>query len=136
MRLSANKNLSPSGGAYTSILTVRLPGSSEGTQYVFAAQGDLVNFGASDYTRCQIVVNGTQIAAVSTMVGSPSASGNRGPASYLSPFSLTGGAKVPASGSTATLRCWHDTTNGATPYVDSNTSIWAHEAGFLTTGTE
>ena len=136
MTLSANKNLSSTGGAFTSIITVQLPETSDGTQYVLAAQGNLVNFGPSDYTRCQILVNGTQIAAVSTMVGSPSASGNQGPASYLSPFSLTGGIKVAASGGTATLRCWHDTTNGATPYVDANTSIWAHQTGSLTTGTQ
>ena len=136
MTLSANKNLSNTGGVFTSIITVQLPETSNGTQYVLAAQGNLVNFGPSDYTRCQILVNGTQIAAVSTMVGSPRASGNQGPASYLSPFSLTGGTKVAGSGGTATLRCWHDTTNGATPYVDANTSIWVHQTGSLTTGTE
>jgi hypothetical protein len=136
MTLSANKNLSNTGGVLTPILTVQLPASAKGRQYVLAAQGDLVNFGPSDYTRCQILVNGTQIAAVSTMVGSPTTGGNRGPASFLSPFSLTGGANVPAAGGTATLRCWHDTTNGATPYVDASTSIWAHQTGSLTTGTE
>jgi hypothetical protein len=136
MTLSANKNLSTAGSTNTSILTVQLPESPTRTQYVLAAQGDLVNFGPSDYTRCGIVVNGKQVAAVATMVGSPSASGNRGPASFLSPFSLTGGARVPASGGTATLRCSHDTTNGAIPYADAWTSLWAHQAGGVTTGTE
>jgi hypothetical protein len=135
MKLSANKNLSSAGGSYTTVLTVQLPQSSKGTQYVLAAQGDLVNFGTSDYTRCDIVVNSTEAASVSTIVGDPTA-GSQGPAPFLSPFSLTGGATVPASGGTATLRCWHDNTNGATPYVDSSTSIWAHQTGSLTTGTE
>jgi hypothetical protein len=136
MTLAANKNLSSTGGDHTPILTVQLPASSKGTQYVRVAHGDLVNFGPSDYTRCQIVVDGAEIASVSTIVGNPTGAGSNGPAAFLSPFSLTGGANVPASGGTATLRCWHDETNGSVPYVDGGASVWAHQTGSLTTGTQ
>jgi hypothetical protein len=128
---SSNTNLSPRGGAMTAILEMKLPASTRQTHYVLAAQGDLVNFGASDYTRCNLVVNGTQVAAVSTIVGNPAANGAQGPAAFLSPFSLTGGVDVPASGATAVLRCWHDNTNGATPYVDVGASVWAHQTASL-----
>lgn len=127
----SNTNLSTTGGVPTSIITLSLPTSSNGTHYVLAAQGDLVNFGPSDYTRCSLVVNGTQVAAVSTMVGDPAASGAQGPAAFLSPFSLAGGVNVPATGGTAALRCSHDNTNGATPYVDSGASLWAHQTQSL-----
>jgi hypothetical protein len=111
-----------------------LPTSSKATHYVLAAQGDLVNFGPSDYARCNLVVNGTQVAAVSAIVGDPAPTGSQGPAAYLSPFSLTGGVNVPATGGTAVLRCWHDDTNGATPSVDTGASVWAHQTESLTIG--
>lgn len=124
-------NLSTTGGAVTPIVTLNLPASSDGTHYVLTAQGDLVNFGPSDYTRCNLVVNGTQIADVSTIVGDPAATGSQGPAAFLSPFSLTGGVDVPARGGTAVLGCWHDNTSGATPYVDGGASVWAHQSESL-----
>jgi hypothetical protein len=96
----------------------------------------LVNFGPSDYTRCNLVVNGTQVAAVSTIVGDPNASGSQGAAPYLSPFSLTGGANVPATGGTGALQCWHDNSNGATPYVDGGATVWAHKTAGLKIGIE
>jgi hypothetical protein len=128
---ASNTNLSTTGGAVTTIVAMKLPASSSQTHYVLAAQGDIVNFGASDYTRCNLVVNRTQVAAVSTIVGNPAATGAQGPAAFLSPFSLTGGVDVPASGATAVLRCWHDNTNGATPYVDVGASVWAHQTASL-----
>ena len=132
---TANTNLSTTGGSWTSVITLQLPASSSGTHYVLAAQGDLVNFGPSDYARCQIVVNGVQAAAVATIVGDHSQAGAMGPASFVSPFSLTGGANVPAAGGTAILRCEHDDTNGSAPYVDP-TSLWAHRTGSLLIATE
>jgi len=131
-----NINLSTTGGQETPIITVTFPTASTPEHYVIAAQGDLVNFGPSDYTRCELVVGTSTIANVSTIVGSPTAKGSMGPAGYLSPFALTGGATVPASGGTAMLECDHDNTDGATPYVDSDASVWAHNAASLTTGTE
>ena len=127
----SNTNLSTTGGPMTPVVRVKLPTAPAGTRFVLTAQGDLVNFGPSDYTRCSLVVNGTQVAAVSTIVGDPSASGSEGPAAFLSPFALTGGVDVPASGGTAVLECWHDDTNGATPYVDIGASVWAHRTESL-----
>jgi hypothetical protein len=132
---SSNTNLPTTGGSWATVITLQLPASSSGTHYVFAAQGDLVNFGPSDYTRCQVVVDGTQAAAVATIVGSPSQPGTMGPAPFVSPYSLTGGANVPASGGSAILRCEHDDSNGSAPYVDPS-SLWAHKTGSLLIGTE
>jgi hypothetical protein len=103
---------------------------------VITAQGDLVNFGPSDYTRCQVLVNGTQISSVSTTVGDPNPSSSVGAAGLVVPFSLTGAVNAPATGGTAVLQCWHDFSNGAAPYVDGNASIWAHRTGSLKIATE
>jgi hypothetical protein len=59
-----NTNRSTTGGSWTPVITLQLPSSSSTTHYVFAAQGDSVNFGPSDDARCQIL-NGTQAAAPS-----------------------------------------------------------------------
>jgi hypothetical protein len=96
-----------------------------------------VNFGPSDFTPCQIFVAGTQVAAVSALVGDPTASGNQGPAGLLSPFALTGGAVNTTSSTVpAMLRCEHDDTLGATPNVDSSASLWAHKTGGLKLATQ
>jgi hypothetical protein len=137
--ISANHNLSPTGGVNTTILSLTLPGSStERTDYVLSAYGDLVNFGPSDYTRCGVNVNGTSVAGVSTIVGAPSAAGAWGPAAFLSPFAEVGGVKIPAgtASETATLVCEHDHSNGSTPYVDAGTSMLAHRTDSLTIATE
>jgi hypothetical protein len=133
---SSGTTLSTTGGTLTPVITVALPSSTNGTHYVLAAQGDLVNFGPSDFTRCILVVNGSQVAGVSTMVGDPTASGARGPSAILSPFSLTGGANVPAAGATAVLKCSHDVSNGATPYVDAGASLSAHRTTSLKIASE
>ncbi len=129
----SNKSLSPTGGVGTTIATLNLPPGA----FVLHASGDLVNFGPSDYTRCGIFVAGTVVASVSTLVGNPSASGNQGPAGFLSPFALVGGAVNPTTTTvSAALRCSHDHTNGATPYVDSSASLWAHKTSGLKLATE
>jgi hypothetical protein len=133
---SGAKHLSTTGGTMTTVLTLTLPTSTNGTHYVISANGDLVNFNQSDYTRCQIVVNGSQIAANSATVGDPNQSGSVGAAGLVVPFSMSGGVAVPSTGGTAQLRCWHDSTNGAAPYVDPNASMWAHRTNSLTLGTE
>lgn len=133
---SSGTSLSTSGGTLTPVITVQLPAATSATHYVFAAQGDLVNFGPSDFTRCILMVAGTQVAGVSTMVGDPTASGEQGPSAILSPFSVTGAANVPAAGGTAVLECSHDNTNGAAPYVDAGASLWAHRTTSLKIATE
>jgi len=134
--LKNNTNLSPTGGAVTRILTVTLPQMPSATPYVVAAQGDLVNFGPADFVRCELRVNGIHIAAIATLIGSPSATGARGPAGAVTPFSLTGGATVPADGGSAVLQCGHDATNGARPYVDQSATVWVHRAQSLITFNE
>lgn len=133
--LHANKSLSAAGNTYTTILKLTLPATSKTTHYVFAGQGDMVNFSQSDFTRCHIMVNGTQIASVSADVGNPFLNGAQGPAGQVIPFALAGGATVPAGGGTALVACWHDT-SGATPYIDGGASLWAHRTASLTVGQE
>lgn len=135
---TANTNLSTTGGVETTILTLTLPGSATSRDYVLTASGDVVNFGPSDYTRCQIFVNTTQIAAVAMIVGDPSATGARGPAGFLSTFAEVGGVTIPAgtASETATLQCEHDTSNGATPYVDAGASLTSHRTKSLLVATE
>jgi hypothetical protein len=121
-------HLSATGGILTTIATLNLPPGA----FVLHASGDLVNFGPSDYTRCQIFAAGTQIAAVASFVGDPSLSGARGPASRISPFALTGGAVNPTTSTVlAALRCSHDVSLGATPYVDADASLSAHKTSGL-----
>jgi hypothetical protein len=134
--LTSNTNLSPTGGVQTPVLTLTFPRSSSGTRYVLAAEGDFVNFGPSDYTRCVLVVSGQPVAGIAAMVGDPSMAGAQGPAGYVVPFSLYAGVKVPAAGGTGVLECNHDHSNGATPYVDGSASLWAHKTGSLKTATE
>lgn len=136
---TASTTLSTTGGVETTILTLTLPGSATiSRHYVLTASGDVVNFGPSDYTRCQIFVNSTQIAAVSMIVGDPSALGALGPAGFLSTFAEVGGVTIPAgtASETATLQCEHDFSDGATPYVDPGASLTSHRTSSLKVATE
>jgi hypothetical protein len=129
---TANDHLSATGGVPTTIIRVSLPPGA----YVLHASGDLVNFSPSDFTRCQITVAGTQVAAVSALVGNPGLAGAKGPAGLLSPFALIGGAfNATGTNVTAVLQCSHDTT-GPTPYVDAGASMWAHKTSGLKLRTE
>jgi len=122
--------LSPTGGVRTTVMHMRLPQGA----YVLTASGDLVNFGPSDFTRCQITVNGNQVAAVSTKVGEPGAPGANGAAGSLEAITMTGGAFVGPWGADVDVRCWHDYTNGAQPYFDNRGSLWAHRTDSLHVG--
>lgn len=113
------------------MLTLSLPAG----RWVLSASGDLVDWGPSDYTRCRIQVGGRQIAATSTMVGNGAAVGAHGPASFLSPFSLTGAVSL-TSPAAATLDCWHDATVSSGAYVDPNASLYAHKSGSLQVASE
>lgn len=128
---SSAHNLSANGGVLTNVLHIDLPAG----RFVVSASGNLVDWGPSDYTRCRIVVGGKQVALVSTMVGDGTSPGAHGPASFLSPFSLTGGVSR-ASSATATLQCWHDSTVSTSGYVDSGATLWAHKTGSITIATE
>jgi hypothetical protein len=127
---SGGITLSPTGGQKTPIVSMSLPQGS----YVLSASGDVVNFGPSDFTRCDIMVKGIEVGANSTIVGDPSQSGSVGSASLLSPVLVTGGVSVASPGATATLYCWHDNSNGSAPYFDVAGSMWAHRSSSLGTG--
>jgi hypothetical protein len=125
--------LGTTGGAWTTVETLNLPPG----KFVLHASGDFVNFGPSDYTRCVIVVAGAHTAGVSAMVGNPSLSGARGPATLLAPFALVGGTiNATSTIELAALQCEHDTSNSANPYVDGDVSFWAHKTGGLTLANE
>lgn len=131
-RSATSHTLPATGGSLATVLTLRLPAG----KYVITAGGDFVNWGPSDYSRCRILVGSTQIAAVSTIVGSPDGAGSNGAAAFVAPFALTGGVSVGSAGATAHLQCSHDQTNGSQPYVDANASIWAHRTASLQINTE
>lgn len=63
-------------------------------------------------------------------MGDPSQPGAIGPVGLLSPFALAGGTSS-ATTVSARLRCEHDNSNGANPYVDGDASMWAHKTNGL-----
>jgi hypothetical protein len=123
---STAHGLSPSGGVFTDVLTLNLPSG----KYVIQANGNLVDWSASDYTRCHITVGSRQIASVNTVVGAGSVDGKDGPAAILSPFSLTGAIAIKAP-RTATLQCEHDIDVTDPAYIDPGASMWAHKTDSL-----
>jgi hypothetical protein len=128
---SGPHNLSANGGVRTTVLTATLPSG----KWVLSASGNLVDWGPSDYTRCAILVGGTQVAGVSTMVGDPNGVGNWGPSSILSPFSLIGAVALKTSG-TATIQCWHDSTVSSSGYVDPGATLQLHKTTSLQIATQ
>lgn len=134
MQLAAIKNLSTTGGATVTILTASVPAGS----WIISGTASLVNFGPSDYTRCQVVAGSTQVGASTTMVGNPGLAGGQGPAAYVANLTATGPvtSSVPF---TASFNCWHDhdTPIGAgPPYVDGGASLWVHLSAGLVAGLE
>jgi hypothetical protein len=120
----SNINLSTTGGLGTTIETLALPAG----QWVLHADQSLVNFGPSDYASCEIGDSANaDLNAHRTMVGDPSQSGAEGPASFVTAVSETAAVDLP-SPDTITVICAHDTSNGSTPYVDSNADLSAHMA--------
>jgi hypothetical protein len=52
--------------------------------------------------------------------------GSRGSRGRAAPFALVGGAvNITPDAVLAALRCEHDSSNGANPYVDGDASFWA-----------
>jgi hypothetical protein len=101
---------------------------------VVSASASLVNFGASDYTRCQLALNGNPIVGSTGMVGDGS-KGTNGDGALVMPFALNGAAVVGASGGTLSLRCSHDT-SGLTPSVDPGATLAVHHSASLKRVTE
>lgn len=103
-------------------------------QYVVSAAADLVNFEPSDYTRCQLTLNGTEIGATSAMVGDGT-HGTNGDGSLVVPIAINAAGTVGSGGGTVEFRCWHDTA-GRAPYVDPAPSLVVHRASVLKRVTE
>jgi len=110
----------------TTVLTQHLRAGS----YVVSATASLVNFGASDYTRCQITLGDTQLTAVTALVGDGTATGNHGDGAIVMPMPLQSGVVVPAGGDVLSLRCWHDH-DGVSEYVDGGPVLAAHRSDSL-----
>jgi uncharacterized repeat protein (TIGR01451 family) len=125
---TVNKNLSTSGATNVTIVSVSVPAGS----WVLSAEGDFVNFGPSDYARCQLFagVNPTPGGGITTTVGDPNLPGAQGPAAYVQAFAEIA-AVTSATGFTASLQCSHDhdtpPPNGP-PYVDAGATLWAHRS--------
>ena len=124
---SANTNLSATGGANTTIVSVSLPAGS----WVVTSAETAVNFGPSDYLRCGIYAGNKQISGNATMVGIASGTGNQGPGAYVA--SLSGiGSFTTTGNKTVSLECEHDNTMTAgPPYIDAGATLWAHKADSL-----
>jgi len=129
----SNMNLSTTGGGEVTITSLSLsPGS-----WVVSAEATLVNFGPSDFTRCQITANGSQIASGTTMVGNPGLGGAEGAAALVAGRGLIGAFETSTT-VPVELRCLHDhnTPSGAPyVYVDAGAVLWAHKSASLSVTT-
>ncbi len=123
---SGSNTLSQTGGATTTIASVTLPPGS----WVLTLHASLVNFGPSDYTRCSLYKNSTNIGGATATVGNPAGSGSMGAAAYVSTVSFATALRSSSSAGIS-VRCSHDSTNGSTPYVDAGASLVAHKSTSL-----
>jgi hypothetical protein len=120
-------SLSSTGGTETPIMTLSLPKGN----WVLHADQTMVNFGPSDYAGCSIGDTANDnLNTHRTMVGNPAASGAQGPAALVTVLSETAAVSLTAK-TTVTITCEHDTSNGATPYIDANADLWAHRSSNL-----
>jgi hypothetical protein len=123
---SSGTNLSTTGGVHVTLVTLTLPAGS----WVVSSQTTIVNFGPSDYFRCQITAGGVEIGSGTTMVGDPNLFGAQGPGVYVAGRGLIGWVTTKSSLSVS-LNCWHDndTPDGyGPPYVDGGAVLWAHKS--------
>jgi len=123
---TSNKSLGTTGGTRTVIASAAFPAGS----WVLTLHATMVNFGPSDYGRCELYQGATAIAGATATVGDPAQAGNRGPASLVSTLSLAYGVTL-AAPTTMSVQCSHDSTNGSTPYVDASASLVAHKSPAL-----
>jgi hypothetical protein len=120
-------DVSTTGAVETPILSITLPAG----KWVIHADETLVNFGPSDYAGCSLAdTNNPDLNNHGVMVGDPGQSGAQGPAGYMGTVPETA-AVVLATKTTVTVTCSHQSSNGATPYVNANADIWAHKASKL-----
>jgi hypothetical protein len=122
----ASDTLSTTGGTTTTIASVTLPPGS----WVLTLHASLVNFGPSDYTRCSLYRNSTNVGGATATVGDPAGSGSMGAAAYVSTVSFATAFRSSSSAGIS-VRCSHDSTNGSAPYVDAGASLVAHKSPSL-----
>jgi hypothetical protein len=118
------------GGATVSVLHLPL---AQG-RYVVSAAATLVNFDPSDYTRCQVTLDGTEVGSATAMVGDGTR-GTNGDGALVVPIAMNGTAVVGVGGGSLELRCWHDA-DGRAPYVDGSPTLVAHRTTSLKRITE
>lgn len=118
VRKNSSTFLTQTPGYNTTVLSVQLPAG----QWVLSSRASLVNFGPSDYTRCQLVSNDIQVGAATAFIGSDS--------TFVSTIAITG-AFSSDDVATVELRCGHDVFSSNPPYVDPHVTIWAHRSNDL-----
>lgn len=106
--------------------------------FVVSANGDVVDYDASDYVRCQLVDNDdgtdTTIATSASIVGNYASDGGAGQAQVVAGLALTGSVTVaPNTKNVVVLECDHDRDNGAAPYFDEHGDLWVHATDSLST---
>lgn len=123
---SGSRTLGTDGGVPTTVLKATLPAGS----WVLTLHASVVNFGASDYTRCMLFRGTTNLGGATATVGDPAQSGAAGPAALVSTVSFAKGLTLPGA-ATVSVQCSHDSTNGAAPYLDGGASLVAHKSSSL-----
>jgi hypothetical protein len=123
---TANINLSTVGATPTTIVSMTLPPGS----WVVASEESAVNFGPSDYLRCNIMRGGASLVGNTTMVGDNSLPGAMGPGTYVATLGSIA-RFTSANSTTVSLACNHDTgtpSGNGPPYIDAGATLWAHKA--------
>jgi hypothetical protein len=123
---AANINMSATGGTPVTIVSEKLAAGS----WIISGTATVVNFGPSDYTRCDLAKGNSHLVQGSTMVGNPNLAGSMGPGAYMASVSAIG-TITSTTAFTARLRCFHDTSTPSgdpVPYVDSDAALWAHRS--------
>jgi hypothetical protein len=136
---NAETHFYPSGGstfAVYPIYALPLPSGS----WVVTATLTLVNWGPSDYVRCQIdaMYPSAAIGSATTTVGNTTQSGNIGAASTVSTLTVIGAATITGNPAYVEVACWHDTTRAAgvgLPFIDPGATLLAHKSTELDVGT-
>jgi hypothetical protein len=122
-----NIHVSTSGGAETPIMTLALPAG----KWILHADQTIVNFGASDFAGCSLADgSNSNLNTHRTIVGDPNASGASGASAVATTLSETAAVSL-STPTRVTVLCEHDTSSGASTYIDANADLWAHRTSSL-----
>jgi hypothetical protein len=123
---TARVDLAAAGGSPTTIASAKVAAG----KWVISGFATLVNFGPSDYTRCDLARGTTHLGQASAIIGDGAKAGSAGPGAYVGTLYVIATVTSPVP-FTASLRCFHDKTTpsgNAGPYVDADASLWLHRA--------